>query len=54
VAQAAYDINWCDASLSFKTSLRMIMVRAQKPVKLTAWKFFDVDVKTFAAVNSLI
>jgi hypothetical protein len=53
VAQAAYDCDWCDAPASFRTSLIMIMMRAQKPVKLTAWKFFEVDLEMFITVNSI-
>jgi hypothetical protein len=53
VAQAAYDCDWCDAPSSFKSSLTIIMLRAQKPVKLTAWKFFEVGLEMFTMVNSL-
>jgi hypothetical protein len=53
VAQAAYDCAWCDTPLSFKRSLTLVIFRAQKPVKLTAWKFFDVDIQTFTTVSSL-
>jgi len=54
VAQAAYNCDWCDAPQSFKKSLTMIMLRAQKPVKITAWKFFDVDLQMFTMVIVLL
>jgi len=54
VAQAAYDCNWCDTNLSLKRSLAMVMLRAQKPGKLTAWKFFEVDLKTFTTVSTVL
>ncbi|XP_023708399.1 odorant receptor 4 [Cryptotermes secundus] len=50
LAQAAYDCDWLDAPQSFKRSLVTIMCRAQKPVRLTAWKFFNVDLQTFTSV----
>jgi hypothetical protein len=53
VAQAAYDCNWHDANLSLKRSLMMVMLRAQKPAKITAWKFFEADLKTFTRVSSV-
>jgi hypothetical protein len=53
VAQAAYDCNWHDTTLSLKRSLTMVMLRAQKPAALTAWKFFEVDLETFTTVSSV-
>jgi len=54
VAQAAYDCNWHDTTLSLKRSLTMVMFRAQKPAKLTAWKFFEVDLEMFTMVSNVL
>ncbi|PSN46067.1 Odorant receptor 62 [Blattella germanica] len=50
VADAAYNCDWVNGPEPFKKSLIMLIWRAQKPVKLTAWKFFTVDLNLFITV----
>ncbi|XP_069680503.1 odorant receptor 10-like [Periplaneta americana] len=50
LAKAASICDWIDAPHSFKTSLRLIIQRAQKPVQLTALKFCAVDLNMFTMV----
>ncbi|PSN46090.1 Odorant receptor 63 [Blattella germanica] len=50
VAKAAYDCDWLNGPLEFKKSLVTLILRAQKPVILTALKFFTVDLNLFIVV----
>ncbi|PSN46068.1 Odorant receptor 65 [Blattella germanica] len=50
VAEAAYNCDWVDAPQDFRRALVLLIWRAQKPVKLTGWKFFTVDLNLFISV----
>ncbi|KAJ9575532.1 hypothetical protein L9F63_007602, partial [Diploptera punctata] len=49
IGEAAYNCKWLNAPQPFKKSLTMMIMRAQKPIKLTAWKFSNVDLTMFIA-----
>ena len=53
MAEAAYNCDWVDAPQDFRRALVLLIWRAQKPVKLTGWKFFTVDLNLFISVNNL-
>ncbi|XP_067013020.2 odorant receptor 4-like [Anabrus simplex] len=52
VQQAAYDSGWHSSSCSsqFRKSIQMMIMRAQKPTKLTALSFADVSLQFFTKV----
>jgi len=47
VASSAYNLPWYNGSIKFQRQIILIMVRAQKPQAISAWKFFDVSMETF-------
>ncbi|XP_069696751.1 odorant receptor 4-like [Periplaneta americana] len=47
VQQVAYGCNWYHRATSFKQLLGLVIMRAQKPVRLTAGMFYDVSLTTF-------
>nr|XP_022899911.1 odorant receptor 49b-like [Onthophagus taurus]XP_022899913.1 odorant receptor 49b-like [Onthophagus taurus] len=50
VAKAAYNCDWLQADKDIKTSIMLIMMRAQRPLYLTAGKFSKISLETFTAV----
>ena len=52
VSDEIYGCNWTDLDDNkFKKQLIIVMVRAQRPMKLTAMGFVDISLETFAAVK---
>jgi len=54
VQQAAYGCNWYHRPTSFKRLLAIVIMRAQKPVRLHAGMFYDLSLTTFTQVTVLI
>ncbi|PNF27817.1 hypothetical protein B7P43_G09183 [Cryptotermes secundus] len=48
VKHAAFGCQWYNRSADFSTLLRFVIMRAQKPVQLTAGSFYVVSLATFA------
>ncbi|KAJ8898080.1 hypothetical protein PR048_003440 [Dryococelus australis] len=53
VVVAAFYCDWCDAGVEVNGIVRMIIARANKPVRLSAGRFRIMSVETFAAVRTL-
>jgi len=51
VKDAAFGCRWYNRSPSFNRLLRIVIMRAHKPVLLTAGKFYVVSLATFADVR---
>ena len=51
VHQALYGCTWYGRSESFKRTMLQVIVRAQRPVSLTAGKLYIVSMETFATVS---
>jgi hypothetical protein len=51
VQQAAYGCIWYHRPTAFKRLLAVVIMRAQKPVRLTAGMFYDVSLTTFTEVT---
>ncbi|KAG5670040.1 hypothetical protein PVAND_000326 [Polypedilum vanderplanki] len=47
VADEAYNCNWHGKNLKFRKMILLTMLRAQKPQKLTGWKFMDIGLPAF-------
>ena len=54
VQQAAYGCSWYHRPTSFKRLLAIVIMRAQKPVRLHAGMFYDLSLTTFTQVTVLI
>ena len=52
--QAAYGCSWYHRPTSFKRLLAIVIMRAQKPVRLHAGMFYDLSLTTFTQVTVLI
>lgn len=52
IADAAYNIQWYSCPIAIQKTNKLIMVRAQKPVGVTAAKFYMISLQTFQAVSS--
>jgi hypothetical protein len=50
VQKAAYECSWYNRSQSLKKLLQFIIMRAKKPVRMTAGKFYNLSLETFADV----
>jgi len=50
VQQAAYESRWYNSSRRFKKHIIYLVMRSQKPVRLTAGKFFAVSLEGFSEV----
>ncbi|XP_069682447.1 odorant receptor 10-like [Periplaneta americana] len=50
VVRAAYESSWYEASISFKSSLCMMIMRAMKPFRLTGGKLYVMSLDTFVAI----
>ena len=48
--KAAYGCSWFNRSQSLKKLLQFLIMRAKKPVKMTAGKFYHLSLETFADV----
>jgi len=51
VQQAAYGCSWYHRPTSFKRLLAIVIMRAQKPVRLHAGMFYDLSLTTFTQVR---
>jgi hypothetical protein len=51
---AAYECNWYESSPQFKKLLRMIITRAERPVKAKAGLIGTIDLPLFATVRPFI
>ncbi|KAL7025509.1 hypothetical protein ACKWTF_013502 [Chironomus riparius] len=47
ICTSAYNIEWYSRSVKFQHYLLLIMLRAQKPQTIKAWKFFDMSLEIF-------
>ncbi|XP_068082063.1 odorant receptor 83a-like [Anabrus simplex] len=52
IAGAVYDSRWYDCPESFRRSLRIIVLQARQPVKVTAGKVGSLDMDTFSGTLS--
>ncbi|KAJ8866386.1 hypothetical protein PR048_032229 [Dryococelus australis] len=52
VMHAAYDTSWLRSSPRFKSSVLLIICRAQKPVLLTGFQVYLVNLETFTSVSA--
>uniref|UniRef100_A0A8D8AJS1 Odorant receptor n=1 Tax=Culex pipiens TaxID=7175 RepID=A0A8D8AJS1_CULPI len=50
VAQAAYNCSWYNESKKFRQLILQIIMKAQRPLVLMAWKFWPVDIVTFCGI----
>lgn len=50
VSNAVYDSDWVDLELRFKKALIIFMNRTEHPIKLTAGKFFQLQMELFVKV----
>jgi hypothetical protein len=51
LADAAYASDWTDASAGVKQSLRMLMVRASRPCRITAGYLTDLNLESYFSVR---
>jgi 7tm Odorant receptor. len=54
VQQEAYGCSWYHRPTSFKFLLAVVIMRAQKPVRLNAGMFYDLSLTTFTQVTVVI
>ena len=55
VADEIYGCDWTDlVDNEFKKQMIIVMIRAQRPIKLTAMGFADISLETFAAVKYFV
>jgi len=47
IATSAYNSEWYAGSKKFRRLILQVMVRAQNPQTITAWKFFDMSLEVF-------
>lgn len=52
ISKAAYFCDWLEADDSVKKSLVLMMVRAQRPIKMSAGKFAYLTLETLMNVRS--
>ncbi|XP_039440542.1 odorant receptor 4-like [Culex pipiens pallens] len=52
VAQAAYNCSWYNESKMFRQLILQIIMKAQRPLVLMAWKFWPVNIMTFSSILS--
>lgn len=51
VSDTIYEVDWMVVDDSLKRSFVLMMLRAQRPVKLTAAKFLFLSLQTFTSVS---
>lgn len=54
ISVAAYNTDWFGAEDSIKKNLILMMVRAQRPIKITAGKFVFLSLATLMNVSAYI
>lgn len=47
VEVAIYQTSWILTPPRFRRQFQLLILRLQKPVRLTAWKFFDITLESF-------
>ena len=52
IADSAYENSWYDGSQSYKKMILYIMMRAQKPFNLKAYKFHTLSLESFTDVSA--
>ncbi|XP_049762644.1 odorant receptor Or2-like [Schistocerca cancellata] len=50
VGEAAYCSDWPDGSARYKSALRLMMRRSQRPITITAGKIYAIDRNTFVSI----
>jgi len=50
ISRVVYTIAWYDLPVSFKMEIYLLMLRSQKPSKITAGKFYIMHLENFNAV----
>lgn len=50
IAETVYDISWYNNSLPLKKFVCLIMIRAQRPMGISAAKFYFISLESFAKV----
>lgn len=48
-----YNTQWYNCSARFQRLILLVIIRANKPQSITAWKFFDMSIETFQWVERL-
>lgn len=51
ISDAVYESNWLDSPKEMRKGLLLIMIRAQKPVKVTGLGFFTISRNSFKKVS---
>ncbi|PSN37988.1 Odorant receptor 36 [Blattella germanica] len=54
VEQAVYDCKWYERPTNFRRLLGMVLMRSQKPVRLTAGQFYDVSLTSFTQMLNAV
>ncbi|XP_041975276.1 odorant receptor 46a-like [Aricia agestis] len=50
LSRAIYNCNWTDRRRPFKSSLRLFVERANRPLSITGWKMFPLSLNTFTSI----
>ncbi|XP_023952804.2 odorant receptor 46a-like [Bicyclus anynana] len=50
LSQAVYACNWTPQSRRFKSSLKLFVERANRPLSITGWKMFPLSLNTFTSI----
>lgn len=50
VSVAAYDVKWYNASVKVQKMIAMIILVANRPLKVTAWDFTDVSIESYGYI----
>ncbi|XP_077290349.1 odorant receptor Or1-like [Arctopsyche grandis] len=50
LSESAYDCQWYTSNIHFKRMTLILMIRAQKPLKVTAGKFFSISTASFVTI----
>lgn len=54
IYKTVYTIAWYEFPVLFKTEICLLMLRSQKPSKITAGKFYVMHLENFNAVRKII
>lgn len=52
ISKTMYRIAWYELPISFKTEICLLMLRSQKSSKITAGKFYVMNLENFTAVRN--
>lgn len=53
IAEGLAETDWVDASEEMKKNIQLIILRAQKPKAITAYKFSEVSIGSFTKVSKI-